>query len=74
MVKTHVHSFEDILNKICKSGLDTESRSHYLPQCPVYNAERHTLRSILKNIDDILVDFTEPILIKPYFLIETLLT
>ena len=58
-------SFQDTLNPICSCGFDVESTSHYILHCPIYNDERHTLLSTIKNIDCRLVDVTETVLIKP---------
>ena len=58
------HSFQDTLNPICSYDFDVESTSHYILHCPMYNNERHTLLSTIKNIDRRLLDVTETDLIK----------
>ena len=52
------HSFQDTLNP------DVESTSHYVFHCPMYNDEKHTLLSTIKNIDSRLLDVTKTVLIK----------
>ena len=42
------HSFQDLWNPVCNSGLDIESTSHYLLYCPMYNVARYTLWSPLR--------------------------
>ena len=57
-------SFQDTLNPIYSCGFDVESTFHYILRCPMYNNERHTLLSTIKNIDCRLLDVTETVLIK----------
>ena len=58
------HSFLDSINPICNCELNTELTSHYLIDSTTYNTERHTLMITLGNIDNNLLDLTEPILTK----------
>ena len=58
------HSFQDSLNSFCSCGLDIESTAHFLLHCPMYITERHTLLSTIKNIDNNLLHFCEPVLIR----------
>ena len=58
------HSFHDTLNPIWSCRFDVELTSHYILHRPMYNNERHTLLSIVKNIDCRLLDVTETALIK----------
>ena len=44
-------SFQDTLNPIWSCRVDIELTSHYILHCPMYNDERHTLLSTIKNID-----------------------
>ena len=45
------HSFQDSLNPLCKCGIEVESTSHFLLRCPIYNNDRSSLFSIIRNID-----------------------
>ena len=54
------HSFQDSLNPFCNCGLDIESAAHYLLHCPTYSTERRTLLSTIENIDNDLLDLSEP--------------
>ena len=45
------HSFQDSLNPLCKCGIEVESTSHFLLHCPIYNNDRSSLFSIIRNID-----------------------
>ena len=58
------HSFQDSLNAFCNCGFDIESTAHYLLNCPKYLTERSTLLSTIENIDNNLLDLSEPVLIK----------
>ena len=58
------HCFQDSLNPLCSGGSDIESTVHYVLHCPAYITERRTLLNIIENIDNNLVDFCEPVLIK----------
>ena len=53
------HNFQDCLNPICSCGLDIESTSHFLLCRPIFNDERYTLLSALKNIDCKLLELTK---------------
>ena len=55
------HCFQDTLNPTCSSGF-------YVLHCPMYNNERHDLLSTIKNIDCRLLDVTETVLIKSFYL------
>ena len=54
------HSFRDSLNPLCKCGFDVESTSHFLLHCPIYNNERSSLLSTIRNIDCKLLENTDP--------------
>ena len=58
------HSFQDSLNPFCNCGLDIESTARFLLHCPRYITERRTLVSTIENIDNNLLDFCEPVLIR----------
>ena len=45
------HSFQDTLNLLCSCGMDVESSTHFLLQCPSYINERCTLMSNLNRIN-----------------------
>ena len=45
------HNFQDTLSSICSCGFYVKSTSHYILHCPMYNDEKHTLLSTIKNID-----------------------
>ena len=51
-------NFQDCLNSICSCGLDIESTSHTLLQCPIFDDERYTLLNILNKIDCKLQELT----------------
>ena len=61
------HSFQDTLNLLCNCGQDTESTTHFFLRCPFFINERRTLLSTIRNLDSILLDFTN------YDLTKTLL-
>ena len=44
-------SFQDTLNPLCNWGMDVESSTHFLLQCPSYINERYTLMSNLNKIN-----------------------
>ena len=58
------HIFQDCLNPICSRGLNTESLSHFLPHCPIFNDERYTLLSSCSRIDCKLLEFTNSSLLQ----------
>ena len=60
------HCFKDSLNSFCSCGLDMESTAHYLHR-PTYITERPTLLSTIKNIDNHLLDLSEPVLVKLFW-------
>ena len=53
------HSFQDLLNPLCKCGFDVESTSHFLLHCPIYNNERSSVLSTIRNIDCKLLENTD---------------
>ena len=53
------HSFQDSLNPLCKCGFDVESTSHILFHSPIYNNERSSLLSTIRNIDCKLLENTD---------------
>ena len=55
--------FKIFLFPICSCGFDIEATSHYFLHCPMYNGERDTLLSTIKNIDCRLLDVTKTVLI-----------
>ena len=46
------HNFQDSLNQPCNCGLNTESTSHYLLHCPLFDDERKTLLSSTNSINN----------------------
>ena len=58
------HSFQDNLNPICSCSFDVELAFHDVLHYPMYNGERHTLQSTIKNVDCRLLDVTKTVLIK----------
>ena len=58
------NTFQDLLNRICNCGLVIESSLECFLSCPTYNTERHTLLGTLKNVNNNLLDLTDPILTK----------
>ena len=53
------HNFQDCLNPICSCGLNIESTSYFLLNCPSFNDERYTLLSTLNKIDCKLLELTK---------------
>ena len=53
------HSFQDSLNPLCKCGAEVESTSHFLLHCPIYNNDRSSLLSTIRNIDCKLLEITD---------------
>ena len=52
------HSFQNLLNSLCKCGFDTESTSHFLLHYPIYNNDRSSLLSTIRNIECKLIENT----------------
>ena len=44
-------NFQNCLDLLCSCGSSTESTSHFLLHCPIFNDKRHTFLSTLNNID-----------------------
>ena len=53
-----INSFQDSLNPLCKRSAEVESASHLLLHCPIYNNDRSSLLSTIRNIDCKLLDIT----------------
>ena len=53
------HSFQDLLNPLRKCGAEVESASHFLLHCPIYNNDRSSLLSTIRNIDCKLLEITD---------------
>ena len=45
------HSFQDLLNPLCKCGTEVESTSDFLLHCLIYNNDQSSLLSTVGNID-----------------------
>ena len=60
------------LNPFCNRGLDIKSTAHYLLHFPTYLTERRTLLSTIENIDNNLLDLSEPVLIKKLFFLAVI--
>ena len=58
------YSFQDTLTSVSSCGFDIESTFQCVLHCLIYNDEKHTFTSTIKNIDCRLVDVTETALIK----------
>ena len=52
------HSFQDLLNPLCKCGAEVESTTHLLLHCPIYNNDWSSLLSTIRNIDYKLLEIT----------------
>ena len=52
------HSFQDSL-KVCKCGAGVESFIHFLLHCPIYNNDRSSLFSTIRNTDCKLLEITD---------------
>ena len=46
------HYFQDCINPICDCGLETETTTHFLLQCPLFQSARQTLLMNIKKIDE----------------------
>ena len=46
------HHFQDCINPICDCGLETETTTHFLLQCPLFQSARQTLLMNIKKIDE----------------------
>ena len=53
------HSFQDSLNPLCKCGAEVELTTHFLLHCPIYNNDRSSLLSTIRNIDCKLLEITD---------------
>ena len=53
------HSFQDLLNSICKCGAEVESTAHFLLHCAIHNNDRSSLLSAIRNIDCKLLEITD---------------
>ena len=53
------HNFQDSPNPLCKCSAEVESTSHFLLHCPVYNNDRSSLISTIRNIDCKLLEITD---------------
>ena len=53
------HSLQDSLNPLCKCDIEIESTSHFLLHCPIYNNDRSSLLSTIRNIDCKLLEYTD---------------
>ena len=53
------HSFQDSLNPLCKCSAEVESTSHFLLHCPIYNNDRSSLLSTIRNSDCKLLEITD---------------
>ena len=46
------HNFQDCINPICDCGLETETTTHFLLHCPLFQSARQSLLMNIKEIDD----------------------
>ena len=53
------HSFQDSLNPLSKCIDEVESTSHFLLHCAIYNNDRSSLLSTIRNIDCKSLEFTD---------------
>ena len=58
------YNFQDSLNPFCSCGLNIESTAHYLLHCLTYIIERRSVLSTIENIDNNVLNFSEPVSIK----------
>ena len=52
------HSFQDILNPLCKCGKEVKTTFHFLLSCPNYSDEKLTLLSKIRNINPNILENT----------------
>ena len=52
------HSFQNLVNPLCKCGVEVESTSHFWLHCPIYNNGWSFLVSTIKSIDCKLLENT----------------
>ena len=53
------HSFQDLLNTLCKYGFEIESTSYFFLHCLIYNNYRSSFLSSNRNIDCKLLENTD---------------
>ena len=53
------YNFQNCLNPLCSCDLSTDSTSHFLLHCAIFHDERHSLLSILNNIDCKILESTD---------------
>ena len=53
------YSFQDSLNALCKCGAEVESSSHFLLHYLIYDNNRSSLLSTIRNIDSKLLEITD---------------
>ena len=58
------HSFQDTLNSLCSCGLDIETTSHCVLQCPLSHAERSTLLNNINKIDSTIFNKSDSVVIR----------
>ena len=46
------HNFQDCINPICVCGLETETTTHFLLYCPLFQSARQSLLMSIKKIDE----------------------
>ena len=46
------HDFQDCINPICDCGLETETKTHFLLHCPLFQSARQSFLMNIKKIDE----------------------
>ena len=46
------HNFQDCINPMCDYGLETETTTHFLLHCPLFQSARQSLLMNIKKIDE----------------------
>ena len=46
------HNFQDCINPMCDCGLETETTTHFLLHCPLFQSARQSLLMNIKKIDE----------------------
>ena len=69
---TFKHSFQDCLVPLCLCGNRTKTSIHYLLHCPTYTNERLTLLNKIKSINCNILESSNTIVTKFFYLVRTL--
>ena len=63
------HNFQDCINPICDCGQETETTTHFLFHCPLFQSARQSLLMNIKEIDESILKKREELNTKTLFCI-----